>query len=420
MTPPDLPTLPDSPAPPTSRGAPLTTPQEEASAPAYAWIILAVVFLLSMAAPLNQFKVPPVMPLLIDALQLSLSSAGLLMSVFAITGFFLAIPAGFILQRLGLKTTGLVSAAFLVGGSLLGVVSAGSGLLLFSRFIEGVGMGLVSVTAPAAIAAWFPPRNRGTPMGIWAGWVPAGSLLMYLVAPALADGGGWRAVWWFGLAFAAVAFVVYALFMRLPDEAHESGDPSPALSSAALGQALRNRQVWLLGAVFACFTYAMLAVGTYYPTFLVEQRGYTVAAASRVLSLNNVAVLFSAPASGWLSDRLGTRKRFFTVPFLILLIMVPLIYQITDPLITLSFFLMGTITSAIPATVFSATPEVMRDPRLVGMGMAVITMGQNLGMVAGPAVFGLVAEQVSWTAASLSLLPILILGFILGRLVRVA
>lgn len=420
MTPPDLPTLPDSPAPPTSRGAPLTTPQEEASAPAYAWIILAVVFLLSMAAPLNQFKVPPVMPLLIDALQLSLSSAGLLMSVFAITGFFLAIPAGFILQRLGLKTTGLVSAAFLVGGSLLGVVSAGSGLLLFSRFIEGVGMGLVSVTAPAAIAAWFPPRNRGTPMGIWAGWVPAGSLLMYLVAPALADGGGWRAVWWFGLAFAAVAFVVYALFMRLPDEAHESGDPSPALSSAALGQALRNRQVWLLGAVFACFTYAMLAVGTYYPTFLVEQRGYTVAAASRVLSLNNVAVLFSAPASGWLSDRLGTRKRFFTVPFLILLIMVPLIYQITDPLITLSFFLMGTITSAIPATVFSATPEVMRDPRLVGMGMAVITMGQNLGMVAGPAVFGLVAEQVSWTAASLSLLPILILGFILGRLVSVA
>lgn len=84
-----------------------------------------------------------------------------------------------------------------------------------------------------------------------------------------------------------------------------------------------------------------------------------------------------------------------------------------------SIILMGCITSAIPAVVFSATPEVMNNPRLVGMGMAVLTLGQNLGMVAGPAVFGLLAEQVSWTTASLSLMPVLLLGFILGRRVHV-
>lgn len=407
-----------TPAPPGQSTPPGLLPQES-DVPRYAWVILIVVFLLSMAAPLNQFKVPPVMPLLIDALQLTLSSAGLLMSVFGITGFFLALPAGFILQRLGLKTTGLVAAAFLIAGSLLGALSQGSALLLFSRFIEGLGMGLISVMAPAAIAAWFPPHNRGTPMGIWAAWVPTGSLLMYLLAPVLAISNGWRAVWWFGLAFAAVTFVLYAIFMRLPDE-QQAGATASALSSAGLGRALRNPQVWLLGAVFACFTYAMLAVATYYPTFLVEQRAFTIAGAARVLSINGVAVVFSAPASGWLSDRLGTRKRFFTLPFLILLVMVPLIYQIGTPLITVTFFLMGTITSTIPATVFAATPEVMRDPRLVGMGMAVLTLGQNLGMVAGPAVFGLIAEQVSWTAASLSLLPILFLGFLLALRVRVA
>lgn len=411
-------TSPPTPAPPGQSTSPGLL-QQESSVPRYAWVVLVVVFLFSMAAPLNQFKVPPVMPLLIDALQLSLSSAGLLMSVFAITGFFLALPAGFILQRLGLKTTGLVAAVFLIAGSLLGALSQGSALLLFSRFIEGLGMGLISVTAPAAIAAWFPPHNRGTPMGIWAAWVPTGSLLMYLLAPALAAGGGWRAVWWFGLAFAVVTSVLYAIFMRLPGE-QQAGAGGPALSSAGLGQALRNPQIWLLGAVFACFTYAMLAVATYYPTFLVEQRGYTIAGASLVLTINNVAVVFSAPASGWLSDRLGTRKRFFTLPFLILLVMVPFIYQIGAPFITVTFFLMGAFTSAIPATVFAATPEVMRDPRLVGMGMAVLTLGQNLGMVAGPAVFGLIAEQVSWTAASLSLLPILLLGFFLGLRVRLA
>ena len=53
----------------------------------YAWVILLVVFLASVAAPLNQNKVPPLMPVMMEAFQLSLVQAGLLMSVFAITGF---------------------------------------------------------------------------------------------------------------------------------------------------------------------------------------------------------------------------------------------------------------------------------------------------------------------------------------------
>src|SRR5690606_7197440 len=116
-----------------------------------------------------------------------------------------------------------VAAACLIAGAVLGALSSSSAILLFSRFVEGLGMGFISVTAPAAIAAWFPPATRGTPMGIWAAWVPAGSLLMYLVAPTLAANGSWRSVWWFGAAFAAAAFLLYALFMRLPSQAASSG-----------------------------------------------------------------------------------------------------------------------------------------------------------------------------------------------------
>lgn len=394
------------------------SPSEKTASP-YAWVVLLVVFLLSMAAPLNQFKVPPVLPLLIESFELSLGGGGLLMSVFAITGFFLALPAGYVLQRLGLKTSGLVSAACLLIGSLLGTYSNANSTLLLSRLVEGLGMGLISVTAPAAIAAWFPPHRRGTPMAIWAAWVPAGSLVMYILAPPLADRGGWQAVWWFGTVFTAVAFLIYALFMRRPHERQDPNPDEPVSENVSIGLALRNPQIWLLGAVFGCFTYTMLAVGTFYPTFLVEQRGYTVANAAAVLSLNNLAILLAAPAFGWLSDRAGARKPFFTFPFLALFLIVPLSFQIFDPLILPAVVVMGCITSAIPAVIFSATPEVVKNPLFVGMGMAVLTMGQNLGVVVGPALFGLLAEQVSWTAASLSLLPIFLLGFILAWRVRV-
>lgn len=131
----------------------------------YAWVILGVVFLASLAASLNQAKVPPVLPVLMETFNLSLTNAGMLMSIFVFTGVILALPAGLIMHRLGLKVTALIAVGSLVVDSSLGALSTMSRLLLLSRFIEGVGMGLISVVAPAAITMWFVPQKRGTPMG---------------------------------------------------------------------------------------------------------------------------------------------------------------------------------------------------------------------------------------------------------------
>ncbi len=186
----------------------------------YAWVILFVVFLASVAAPLNQNKVPPLMPILMQSFNIGLSQAGLLMSVFSITGFLLALPAGIILQKLGPKASGLIAVGSLVIGASLGALSGSMGLLLTSRVIEGVGMGLIAVVAPAIIALWFPPEKQGTPMGLWATWVPVGSIFMMITAPRLGIAAGWQAVWWVGDGFALVALALYALLMR----------PAPAIT----------------------------------------------------------------------------------------------------------------------------------------------------------------------------------------------
>ena len=284
--------------------------------PSYAWVILVVAYIASVAAPLNQFKVPPVMPVLIEAFNLSLSSAGLLMSVFAITGLILALPTGIILQRLGLKVTGLIAMGGLILGSILGALSSSAGLMLISRVIEGVGMGLIIVVAPASIAMWFPPEKQGTPMGIWATCVPLGSVLMFLLAPAMASSLGWQSIWWFGAAFAILAFVLVWLFMRMPppqtQPVSKTGEQIPE-AAPSLGKALSNRGIWLLGLMFACFNMVFISLNTFYPTFLSSVRNYSIAEASTTTSLVMIAVIIAAPLAGILLDKIGSRKLGFTL-----------------------------------------------------------------------------------------------------------
>lgn len=395
---------------------------DEAVTPAYAWVILAVAYIASVAAPLSQSKVPPVMPVLMEAFNLSLTSTGMLMSVFAITGFILALPAGLILQRLGLRVTSLIAMGCLVIGSALGALSTTTGLLLFSRVVEGVGMGLIAVVAPAAIVMWFPPKKQGTPMGIWATWAPLGSSLMFVLAPWMADAFGWRSIWWFSAGFAVLAFALVLFFMRMPP----GMQTDPQASSKAAGAipldikaALANRDIWLLAALFGLFNLVLMSISTYLPTFLATMRSYSMSSASFISSLPMIVMLVFAPLSGFLSDKTGSRKAFFTWPLLAIAVLLPLPFQVPSTIIPIVMILSGMIGGTVPTAVFSAAPEIMRKPELAGLGLGVISLGQSLGMFIGPILFGGLVEQVNWTAASLAMFPFMLAAFFFGRAVQV-
>jgi MFS family permease len=404
------------------RTGPESTRDRSVPIPRYAWVILFVVFLASIAAPLNQAKVPPLMPVLREVFRLDLSQAGSLMSIFALTGVILALPTGVILQKLGPKVTGLVALGCLAIGAGLGALSTGMGLLSASRVIEGAGMGLMTVVAPAAIATWFPREKRGAPMGIWATWVPVGSLTMYNLAPALSTSMGWRAVWWMGAGFALLVFLLYWILMRMPESAEShgagAGEP-PGGQPPGLGKALANRSIWLLALAFGCLTLVFSGLGAYLPTFLSEVRGYSLAQAAFISSLATMIVLGSAPLAGWVSDRIDSRKLALTFPFLVIAPMMMLPFNVTGWMLYAVMILLGLVVGAIPTAILAATPEVMGKPQLAGAGIAVVSLGQNLGMVIGPILFGKLVESLNWAAAGYFMIPMCLLGFLAGRMVKV-
>src|SRR5512139_1674642 len=136
--------------------------QVASKTPSYAWVVLFAVYMASLAAPLNLFKVPPMLTTVSDpaVFNLSQGAQGYVMSVFSIMGFILAIPAGFILKRFGIKPTVLFAVAALMIGSAIGAMAQTVTQLFVGRFIEGAGMGLIMVSAPLAISLWFPADKR--------------------------------------------------------------------------------------------------------------------------------------------------------------------------------------------------------------------------------------------------------------------
>jgi MFS family permease len=73
------------------------------------------------------------------------------------------------------------------------------------------------------------------------------------------------------------------------------------------------------------------------------------------------------------------------------------------PVITIG---LGVVAGTIVPSTFAAVPEIMASRQLAGLGMAVLALGQNLGMFIGPIMFGRLAESIGWVGAGYFLIPV--------------
>jgi MFS family permease len=412
----------------------VAVPSESVKTPSYAWVVLLVVYLASLAAPLNLFKVPPMLTTLQPIFNLSQTSQGYLMSVFSIMGFVLAIPAGFILKRFGIKTTILCAVAALAVGAGVGALSQTLGMLFFGRFIEGAGMGLIMVSAPLAISLWFPADKRGLPMGLWASCIGVGNTIMFflaarIAAPSAADPMQiyhWENVWWMAALFAAFSFVVFAIFFRLPKKDEVPGTQAPAGTADApdaqpsLFKAMANRNLWLLSIAFLTFNLVIMALNTFYPVFLEVVRGYTKEGASSTASLLMLIAIFSAPLGSLVSDKLKSRKLVIVIPFVIIagMFFCPFVIEGAG-MIQFYLVVMGIMMGPVAPIILAAVPETMPSPQTIGIGMGVAALGQNLGMFIGPVLFGYLLESQTWQMTGYVMIPICLIGIIAACMAKI-
>jgi MFS family permease len=375
---------------------------------------MMVVFMASIAVAANRFKVPPILPVLMDELQLDMVAGGWLMSLSSVAGIVLAIPAAFLLTRIGLKLTGLVAMGCAVVGTVVGALATGTTTILLGRVIEGISVSLIAVMAPTAISLWFPPRERGLPMGIWAAWVPVGNVLMFNLAHPLMNGFGWRSVWWFGALLSAVAFVLVGLVVTSPPQA--GAESSSAIAPARdFGRMLLNRATWLLALAFAAFGFSLLSYNTWAPKFLTDTLHVEPAAANAYASLMFLAAIPANITAGWLMNRLKDRSRMLPTAFFLTTILFFWGFRLGSVGVVVPYMMvLGFVSNFVPTAVFTLAPETMPRVQLASLGLAIVMAGTNVGSVAGPPALGAVLSSGSWFAGSIWLVAVMAVGTVIS------
>lgn len=246
------------------------------------WATVAFGLSLAWFAAFQMFKLPPVLPLLLEAYGYDLILAGGFMSIYAVAGLLLSFGFGRRIARGGWHRPLLGGLAILACGNLLGLIWPQSGwVMLVARALEGIGFTVLAIIGPTLANRQAAPSDLPLVIGATAAWIPIGQMAAVLLAPAALALQGWQSLWAVGL-LGCLLFAAWSA--RLPREA-ELQETSAQAAEPSKGRRRSLRVLLLTAALFCLWSGQYFAFMTWLPEYLVAEHGLGLGAALAGYSL---------------------------------------------------------------------------------------------------------------------------------------
>ncbi len=367
----------------------------------------------------TEFVIVGLLPTIAADLRVSLPSAGLLVSLYAL-GVAIGAPVLTALTgRVPRKTLLVALMLVFTVGNLVAFLAPGYGSLIVARILTGLAHG-VFFSIGSIIATSVVPRDKaasaiaimftGLTVALVTG-VPLGTFIGQHL--------GWRAT------FLAVSGLgVLALLGSLLFVPRHLAQAAPATFRQQLGVLAQPRLL---------LVYAMTALGyggtflsfTYLAPILQQVTGFSANAVSGVLLVYGVSVAFGNVWGGRLADRLGpvpALKRIFALLALVLLVLTFTAYS--PWLVLLTVLALGAVAFGnVPGLqVYVVTQAQRHAPQATDVASGLNIAAFNIGIALGASLGGLVVEHIGlmhtpWLGA-LVVLGALGLTVLSGRLDR--
>lgn len=354
-----------------------------------------VVVLAGVSAALHVGKLPPALPVLRDALGLTLVQAGFLLSLVQLAGMTLGLLAGLLADGIGLRRS------MLGGLLLLGLASAAGGWaqdassLMVLRAMEGAGFLMAAMPAPSLIRRLVPPARMDATLGLWGAYMPLGTALALLLGPALIAAAGWQA-WWLGLALVSFGMALW-VWQTVPADVpvHRRSEAPVALQLPdRLRLTLGARGPWLVALSFAMYSGQWLAVIGFLPS-IYAQASVPGGLTAVLTALAAAANMTGNIASGRLLQRGVAPQRLLYLGFVVMGLGAWVAFSASLSLGAttryLAVVLFSMVGGMIPATLFSLSVRLAPDAGTVSTTVGWMHQCSALGQFLGP-------PAVAWVA----------------------
>lgn len=385
------------------------------------------------------------------------------LNVFA---FFL-IFAGIILDKMGVRFTGVLSASLMVigGGIKLYAISdyfsaGGFGYDFFNSFwtavpasakvasigfaIFGCGTEMAGITVSKAIVKWFTGKELALAMGLEMAIARLGVFAVFRLSPALAGSidpnvvtpvavcGGL-------LCIGLLTFIIYTFMdKKLDKELGEINDaPEDPFKVSDIGKLFTSR-TFLIVAFLCVLYYSAIFPFQKFATGMLESRlGLSAADAAAVFSWFPIGAMVLTPLLGAYLDHKGKGATMLIIGAILMcgchliFALVPLNQFIAYSAIVI----LGISFSLVPAALWPSVPKLVEN-RYLGSAYSVIFWIQNIGLLSFPILIGWalnasnpgVSEQIkagvegvsyNYTIPMLIFASLGVLAFLLGLWLKV-
>ena len=365
---------------------------------------------------------------------------------YALTFASLMLVGGKVADAYGRRRIFVIGIVVFTLASLLCGVADSSEMLIGARVLQGAGAALMNPATLSIIAATFPPRERGTAIGIWAGTSALALAIGPLVGGLITEHLDWSWIFFVNVPIGVLGIAAsYAFIDESRDETHERLD-LPGLATSALGLfALTyglieaNTYGWSSSRIVGAFVIAAVSLlafvvlekrqrspmlpldlfrnGTYTGANLVTLLvalamfgvfffvslymqnilGYSPVQTGAAFLPMTILIILVAPMAGKASDRIGSRG-LMTAGMILLAVQLVLFSQLG---IDSSFWnllpalLIGGVGMSLTMTPSAAAATRSVPVEKAGVGSAVLNSARQVGGTMGIAVIGaIMAAQI--------------------------
>ncbi len=254
---------------------------------------------ISVALALPEFK---------KAFQLTDSQRGALNSAFFWSYAFLQIPAGYVVDRYGVKWPYAISFVMWSLFSAMTAFTTTIGQIVGLRVLLGIGEAIVTPASMRWIRFNVPESQRGLAVGIYMAGTKYGPGIGIPVAASLSTGYGWQNMFLI-LGLGGMVWLIPWILMVRNDDRALASEAAAKVSGPTLpfGDVFKTPLIYGVIVGTFCYNYFVFFSMTWLPAYLVEQRGMTpdqmgIIASASFGGMGTVAIL-----AGLVADRMIAR-----------------------------------------------------------------------------------------------------------------